>query len=77
MTTQYQRIYTGSFIIVTLIVSKLEEIGITPIVKDETESGRLAGFGPSVPGQQQIFVHDSNIDRAVPIVETVLSDIHV
>jgi hypothetical protein len=77
METHYQRIYTGSFVIVTLLVSKLEEIGITPIIKDETESGRLAGFGPSVPGQQQVFVHDNELDKAVPIVEATLADMKV
>lgn len=77
METHYQRIYTGSFVIVTLLVSKLEEIGITPIIKDETESGRLAGFGPSVPGQQQVFVHDNELDKAIPIVEATLADMKV
>lgn len=77
METHYQRIYTGSFVIVTLLVSKLEEIGITPIIKDETESGRLAGFGPSVPGQQQVYVHEDELDKAVPIVQTALSEMQV
>jgi len=77
MESHYQRIYTGSFVIVTLLVSKLEEIGITPIIKDETESGRLAGFGPSVPGQQQVFVHDDELDKAVPIVESALAEMKV
>lgn len=77
MESHYQRIYTGSFVIVTLLVSKLEEIGITPIIKDETESGRLAGFGPSVPGQQQVFVHDDELDKAVPIVEAALAEMKV
>lgn len=77
METHYQRIYTGSFVIVTLLVSKLEEVGITPIIKDETESGRLAGFGPSVPGQQQVFVHNNELDKAVPIVEATLADMKV
>jgi hypothetical protein len=77
MESHYQRIYTGSFVIVTLLVSKLEEVGITPIIKDETESGRLAGFGPSVPGQQQVFVHDDELDKAVPIVEIALAEMNV
>ena len=77
MESHYQRIYTGSFVIVTLLVSKLEEIGITPIIKDETESGRLAGFGPSVPGQQQVFVHEDELDKAVPIVESALAEMKV
>ena len=53
----YIRIFTGSDIQGTFIKSKLEEVGISPIIKNETESARLAGFGPSVVNQVQIFVH--------------------
>ena len=35
MESHYTRIYTGSMIIVQLLTSKLEEIGITPVVKDQ------------------------------------------
>ena len=77
MESHYQRIYTGNFIVVQLIKERLNEIGISPIIKDETESGRLAGFGPSVVGQQQVFVHENELDISVPIVEEVLSTIEV
>ncbi|WP_372518283.1 DUF2007 domain-containing protein [Xanthomarina gelatinilytica] len=69
------KIYTGSFIIAQLIVDKLDAVGISPIVKDETESGRLAGFGSSVPGYQEIFVSEDELDAAVPIVESVTAEL--
>lgn len=69
--SEYIKIYTGSFVIAKLIISRLEEIGISPVVKDEAESGRLAGFGPSIPGIQELYVHEDELDRAVPIVEEV------
>jgi hypothetical protein len=47
MESNYSKLYTGSFIVVQLITQNLEKQGITPIVKDETESARLAGFGTS------------------------------
>lgn len=74
MESHYIKIYTGSFILVTNIVSKLEAAGITPIVKDETESARLAGFGPAIPGQQEVYVHESEIDKATPIVQGLVSE---
>ena len=75
MDSSYVKIYTGSFIIAQLIVDKLDAVGISPIVKDETESGRLAGFGSSVPGYQEIFVSEDELDAAVPIVESVTSEL--
>ena len=75
MESSYQKIYTGSFIIAQLIVDKLEAVGISSIVKDETESGRLAGFGSSIPGYQEIFVSEDELDEAVPIVESVTAEL--
>ncbi|MCF1192666.1 DUF2007 domain-containing protein [Mangrovimonas sp. AS39] len=75
MDSSYSKIYTGSFIIAQLIVDKLTAIGITPIVKDETESGRLAGFGSSVPGYQELFVSEDELEAAIPIVESVTTEL--
>jgi len=69
--SEYIKIYTGSFVITKLIISRLEDIGISPVVKDETESGRLAGFGPAIPGSQELYVHENELDKAVPLVEEV------
>ena len=77
MESNYTRIYTGSFVIVQLLISKLEEVGISPVIKDETESARLAGFGPAIPGTQEVFVHKKELDKAVPIVEETLAEMEV
>ena len=74
METHYNKIYTGSFVVVQLITTRLKEIGISPVIKDETESGRLAGFGSGVPGQQEIFVHEDEMDEAVKVVESTLAE---
>ncbi len=71
--SEYIKIYTGSFIITNLIITRLEEIGISPVIKDETESGRLAGFGASIPGSQELYVREDQLDRSVPIVEEIRS----
>lgn len=70
----YIKIFTGSFIIVQLISEKLNAIGINPVVKDETESGRLAGFGASIQGLQEIYVHEDELDKAVEVVESVTAE---
>ncbi len=74
METHYTKIYTGNFILVQLMVTKLKDIGISAIVKDESESGRLAGFGASIQGQQELFVHNDELDKAVPIIENLRTE---
>jgi len=73
--SDYIKIYTGSFIIAQLIVDQLEAIGISPLVKDETESARLAGFGSSIPGYQELYVTKDELDNSIPVVESVTSEL--
>ena len=74
--SNYVKVFTGSFIIVQLITDKLNAVGINAVVKDETESARLAGFGGGiVPGFQEIYVNKDELDKAVEIVESVNSEL--
>ncbi len=74
METLYTKIYTGNFILIQLMVSRLDDIGISTIVKDESESGRLAGFGASIQGHQELYVHNDELEKAVPVVESVRTE---
>ncbi len=73
--SNYIKIFTGNFIVVQRIVQSLEKKGISAVIKDETESGRLAGFGASIQGQQEIFVHKDELDKTVEIVESIRTDL--
>jgi hypothetical protein len=73
--SDYIKIFTGSFIVVQLINDNLNAVGVSAVIKDETESGRLAGFGSSIPGLQEMYVHKDEIDKAVEIVESVTSEL--
>jgi hypothetical protein len=68
MSSNYKKIYSGSNIDVQLIVSKLHAIGIEGVVKDEAESGRLAGFAAPVAGEQDLFVHNDEVDKATALL---------
>lgn len=73
MESHYTRIYTGSMIIVQLLTSKLEEIGITPVIKDQNESN----LDPKIYGGhllQEIYVHKDELEKAVPIVQATLAE---
>lgn len=73
----YVKIFSGSFIIVQLVLDRLKGAGINAIVKDESESGRLAGFGSAIQGFQELYVSKDEVDYAIPIVEEVNSDLNL
>ncbi|WP_159023997.1 DUF2007 domain-containing protein [Formosa sp. L2A11] len=73
--SNYIKVFTGSFIITQFIVDKLEAVGINAIVKDESESGRLAGFGASIQGQQDLYVNKEEEKASLAIIEAVSSDL--
>ena len=47
----------------------LAEENISPVVKDEAESARLAGFGQTAPLMQRVFVHEDEYDKAKSILK--------
>ena len=74
MESNYSKLYSGSFIVVQRIVQNLVENGINPIVKDETESARLAGFGSSIYGLQELYIHNFEQEKAEKIVAATLAE---
>lgn len=73
--TTYTKIFSGSFIIVQLALDRLEGAGIRAIVKDESESGRLAGFGASIQGFQELFVSNDELSEAQTIISSVKEEL--
>lgn len=71
----YVKIFSGSFIIVQLVLDRLKGAGINAIIKDDSESGRLAGFGSAIQGFQELYVSKDEVDYAVPIVEEVNAEL--
>ena len=72
MESNYTRICTGSMISVQLITSKREAVGISPVIKEQNESG----LDPKIYGGhllQEVYVHKDELDKAVPIVQAALS----
>ena len=72
MDSNYAKIFSGNFILSQTIINQLREIGIEPVIKDESESGRLAGFGSPMQGDQEIFVNAEELAKAQSIVQKVI-----
>lgn len=64
----HQRVYTSSAIVINRLASLLEEKEIACIIKNQTESASLAGFGSS-PNEVDLYIDESDIEAARPIVE--------
>ncbi|NNE32017.1 MAG: DUF2007 domain-containing protein [Winogradskyella sp.] len=73
-TTEYTKVYHGNFILVNRVKDELERLGIIPIIKDEGESQRLAGYASLNQGYQEVFVHNTELDKATAIVEQVKAE---
>ena len=73
--SNYIKVFTGNFIEVQRIFNDLQNLNICAIIKDESESGRLAGFGASIQGLQEIHVHKEELDRATPLIKNLTSEL--
>lgn len=69
------RIYTGSDIMAKALVGRLEDAGITPILRDDEQSGVMFGSGSKFDDQVRIFVRKDELAIAQPIVDSFLKEI--
>jgi len=74
--SSYKTIFKGNFLIAQQITEALKEININAIVKDESESSRLAGFGTFNQGYQEILVHNSEYEKSLEIAKKIKSDLN-
>ena len=64
MESNYLKIFSGNAMEAQKIVDTLQQDGIEAIVKNEAESGRLAGFAPTTFGHVELFVHIDEMEKA-------------
>ena len=69
MDSNYTRIFVGNTAEAQSIVSRLEDVNIVAIVKDEAESARLAGFASSMLGQAEVYVHNDELEKAKKVLD--------
>jgi hypothetical protein len=65
---EYHKFYTGSSITVNRLVDLLKRENITPLIKDDIESGRLAGFGTT--GESvELYIQKTDQIKAKEVLE--------
>lgn len=73
--TETVRIYTGPTLIAKGLVAHLNEIGISPIERNDHDSSLRAGFTMSIANQTMIFIRKDEVERAQPTIDEFLKEI--
>lgn len=69
------RIYTGPTMIGSGLIARLNEIGISPIVKDDHHSGITGGFSTGVPNQVRLFIRNEELDKAKNMINEYFNEV--
>ncbi len=72
MEPNYSKIFSGDAMLGKRIEAELKEIGIIPVVKNEGESARLAGFASAMLSNVDMYVNESEVGKAKEIVAKIL-----
>ena len=71
MKQDYLCVFSGNHIDTLNLIDSLNKISINPIIKNESESARLAGFG-IISQKKYIYVHRDEYLKANEIVKSIL-----
>ena len=69
------RIYTGPTLIAKGLVARLNEIGISPIERNDHDSSLRAGFTASIANQTMIFIRNDELSEAQSTIDEFLKEI--
>ncbi|MDA9597077.1 DUF2007 domain-containing protein [Flavobacteriaceae bacterium] len=70
MSRDFIKLFKGNPITVMAVIDVLDKVGIVPIVKNPSESARLAGFG-FMTSEQSIWVHTDEKNKAVEVLKSL------
>ena len=71
MDSDYLCVFYGNHIDTLNIIFSLKNINISPVVENESESARLAGFG-TFEDQKKIYVHRDEYAKAEELIKSLL-----
>ena len=71
MQKDYLCVFSGNDIDSLNIIESLKKIDIYPIIKNESESARLAGFG-IIDYKKKIYVHRDEYGRAEEVIKSII-----
>jgi hypothetical protein len=63
------RVFTGTEVSVIYLKERLEEIGIGALIKNDFQSGLTVGFVSGVPSAVDLYIQESDLEKAEPIIK--------
>lgn len=69
------RIYTGPAMIVKGLVARLNDLGISPIERNDNASSIQAGFTVGVPGQVMLYIRKDELVKAQSTIDAYMEEI--
>jgi len=60
--------------LVYLLKERLEEVEISALIKDDFQSGLTVGFVSGVPSAIDLYIQESDLKEAEPIVNEFIQD---
>ncbi len=68
------RVFTGTEVLVYLLKERLEEIGISALIKNDFQSGITVGFVSGVPSAIDLYIQESDLKEAESIINEFVQD---
>lgn len=68
MKTELKKLFEGDMPTVILLKAALQEVDITPIIKDPMASATIAGYG-ALGGNQQVYVFQDQWEKATEVLK--------
>jgi hypothetical protein len=66
---------TGPTMIANGLIARLNEEGISPIVKDDHHSGITGGFSTGVPNQVRLFIRNEQLETAKTMINEYFAEV--
>jgi len=71
---EHINIFTGSSILTNRLAFLLDNENIPTLIKDQKESGRLAGFG-AIENSSELFIYSSDFEKSKIIINNFKKEI--
>jgi len=68
------RVFTGTEVLVYLLKERLEEVEISALIKDDFQSGLTVGFVSGVPSACDLYIQESDLKEAEPIINEFIQN---
>ncbi|MCH4553364.1 MULTISPECIES: DUF2007 domain-containing protein [Aestuariibaculum] len=73
--SNYIKIYTGSLVTTQRIISELDKVGISAVVKEQSETGLIADVFGGSRDFQEVFVHKDELEAATKAIKDLTSEL--